>query len=619
MFTSPFVMAPVNTRVVRRSRMLLDDNCGTKMHYRECMGFSGVTGPIAATVAVVAQFLFGIALFIPGIGAIVEQVAPPGSGPGEWLRSNGKWKFCAVALSSDGKHKVWAEVSAKTQDPGYLSTSKIVSETAMALLDEVDGVPCSGRWQSPTVPGGVCTPASACGLRLCNRLESHGIKFRTSKSSVEECDNRTMVAHALLVVLLHTVSLLHLFEMFSIVRSTVFAATTTDAPLVSFLLSLASLCVAPVFCAAVLGFLRVPMRSRNLWSVLLSILGIFWVCDGPTVRWTAKGTDIVDLNGKVAVVTGANSGFGFEICRELAGRGAIVHMVCRDALKCAAASETLVKKHGIDATNLVQHSVDLSDLNSVYSWPGVFGVHTIALNAGFISSPRDEGLRTAQSLEPGFGTMHIGHVALMGRLTFEKRGTVVVVASEIHHLASPIQASILELEHLISNETLEDKRGDVCHSGISIGGWPSILDDSMVPFGAGRFGCSYPRAKLSNVLWGAHLAKKRDDLKVVIASPAFANTNIYEGSNFRGVLQLYLNYVCKPFLMRSAKVGATPIFRALLDEAVASGSIVDSMGAVWKIEYACFRNGGCNARSAENLWDVTERILTALQPKLHRE
>ncbi|GAB3204868.1 oxidoreductase [Marinactinospora thermotolerans] len=150
------------------------------------------------------------------------------------------------------------------------------------------------------------------------------------------------------------------------------------------------------------------------------------------VPWALS--DIPDLSGRVAVVTGANRGIGHVTARELARRGARTVLACRDRERGAAALERLrAQVPGADATVL---PLDLADLGSVREFPARLPEERVDLlvnNAGVMALPRRS---TADGFEMQFGTNHLGHFALTGVLlpwllaSAEPR--VVTVSSMLH-------------------------------------------------------------------------------------------------------------------------------------------------------------------------------------------
>lgn len=151
-------------------------------------------------------------------------------------------------------------------------------------------------------------------------------------------------------------------------------------------------------------------------------------------RWTAA--DIPDQGGKVAIVTGANSGIGFETARELARRGASVVLACRSEERAEEAGHRL--RLELPHAHLRVMKLDLADLEQVREFAAEFPAEADRLdilvnNAGVMIPPQG---RTMQGSELQFGINHIGHFALTGLLLDALLATagsrVVTVSSQAH-------------------------------------------------------------------------------------------------------------------------------------------------------------------------------------------
>ena len=154
------------------------------------------------------------------------------------------------------------------------------------------------------------------------------------------------------------------------------------------------------------------------------------------MSWSAA--DIPDLSGRIVVVTGANSGLGYETSRALAARGAHVVLACRDLLKGGVASEHIAKEHPSASVELAE--LDLSSLASIRSFVEGFTsrhmqLHILCNNAGGIALPDRQ---TADGFEMQLGTNHLGHFALTGlllpRLLATEGARVVTVSSTMHRI-----------------------------------------------------------------------------------------------------------------------------------------------------------------------------------------
>jgi short subunit dehydrogenase-like uncharacterized protein len=164
----PFVMAPFNTRIVRRSNALQDWAYGREFRYSEAMSFGSTpAGPLlaAGTAAGVVGLTAGL-----GFGptrAVLDRVLPaPGQGPSKLVRDRGSFRLEITASTTSGAR--YRTTVAASGDPGYAATSVMLGESGLCLaLDELR----SG--------GGVLTPAVAMGTALADRLRSAGFILRT--------------------------------------------------------------------------------------------------------------------------------------------------------------------------------------------------------------------------------------------------------------------------------------------------------------------------------------------------------------------------------------------------------------------------------------------------------
>jgi short subunit dehydrogenase-like uncharacterized protein len=161
---APFVMAPSNTRVVRRSNALRDWSYGREFRYREVMAFRGPAAPVAA-----AGLTAGLAGFVGLMSmsptrALVDRFLPdPGEGPSEKTRQNGRFRVEVTSRTSSGR-RLRAIVAAQG-DPGYAATAVMLGQSALALALDGDQMPDRA---------GVLTPATAIGLTLADRLRTYG-------------------------------------------------------------------------------------------------------------------------------------------------------------------------------------------------------------------------------------------------------------------------------------------------------------------------------------------------------------------------------------------------------------------------------------------------------------
>jgi short subunit dehydrogenase-like uncharacterized protein len=158
-WTAPFMMALINTRNVHRSNMLMGFPYGREFVYDEMvLTGPGEKGEANAKLVMAAN-----------TGKTGPNAPKPGEGPSKEERENGLYDLLYVAIAPDGR-QVRAGVKGD-RDPGYGSTSKMISECAICLLRD-----------TPDVAAGFWTPGAAMQGRLIKRLEDHaGITFRAEK------------------------------------------------------------------------------------------------------------------------------------------------------------------------------------------------------------------------------------------------------------------------------------------------------------------------------------------------------------------------------------------------------------------------------------------------------
>ncbi|MEV1019078.1 oxidoreductase [Streptomyces sp. NPDC050264] len=209
--------------------------------------------------------------------------------------------------------------------------------------------------------------------------------------------------------------------------------------------------------------------------------------------WNAS--DIPDLSGRTAVVTGANSGIGYVTARELARAGAHVVLACRSAERGTAALDRLHTEVPGGAAEF--GALDLGDLDSVRKFAAGWGDRPLDLlvnNAGVMALPYG---RTADGFETQFGVNHLGHFALTGlllpNLLARPAARVVSVSSGLHVLAN------------IDIADLNSERGY-------------------------RRWVAYGRSKTANLLFVHELARRVTaagaDLVAVAAHPGYASTSL---------------------------------------------------------------------------------------------
>ena len=162
---APFVMAPYNTRIVRRSNALLDWAYGRDLRYGEVMGCGKGVGGLAVSAGVTGGMVaFLGAMALKPTRMLLDRVLPaPGTGPDEEARRRGWFRSEFAATTESGKR--YRAVVAGPGDPGYAATAVMLGESALALALDTDRLPDRA---------GSLTPATGIGIVLAERLRAAG-------------------------------------------------------------------------------------------------------------------------------------------------------------------------------------------------------------------------------------------------------------------------------------------------------------------------------------------------------------------------------------------------------------------------------------------------------------
>jgi NAD(P)-dependent dehydrogenase (short-subunit alcohol dehydrogenase family) len=302
--------------------------------------------------------------------------------------------------------------------------------------------------------------------------------------------------------------------------------------------------------------------------------------------WTTA--DIPDQSGRVALVTGGNSGLGYQTALQLARQGARVLLAARDRGRGAAALEQLAAA-GVPAGHAELVQLDLADLASLERFAAGFlaggqGLDLLVNNAGVMAIPHRE--TTAQGYERQFGTNHLGHFALTGRLLpalVQRPGSrVVTVSSNMHKRASGIDFDDLQAER-------------------SYRPWPA-----------------YEQSKLANAMFVLELDRRlrAAGLDVVSAGahPGFAATNLQvtgPQSGGGGLMARGMGLATRLFA-QPARDGALPVLDAATAENVHGGEYFgpDGPGEMRgrHPKLVQFSRAAHDEAAAARLWAVSEEL-----------
>jgi short subunit dehydrogenase-like uncharacterized protein len=173
-WTGPFVMAPYNTRIVRRSNALQGWAYGRRLRYREVVGFGrGWRAPLlAAGMAAGIAVALG-AMHVGPARAVLGRLLPaPGEGPDRRRRERGHFRFDLHAATVTGER--YRVRFAARGDPGYAATSVMMGESALALVVDRAALPDAA---------GVLTPATGIGGVLADRLRAAGFDIAVDRTT----------------------------------------------------------------------------------------------------------------------------------------------------------------------------------------------------------------------------------------------------------------------------------------------------------------------------------------------------------------------------------------------------------------------------------------------------
>jgi NAD(P)-dependent dehydrogenase (short-subunit alcohol dehydrogenase family) len=299
-------------------------------------------------------------------------------------------------------------------------------------------------------------------------------------------------------------------------------------------------------------------------------------------RWTA--TDIPDQTGRTAVVTGANTGLGFETAAALAAHGAHVVLAVRDLDKGKDASQRIVAStpgaavtlQELDLTSLASVRAAAEELRSKHD-----GIDLLINNAGVMYTPKST---TKDGFELQFGTNHLGHFALTGLLLDRLLGVpgsrVVLVSSIGHRIRAAIH-----------------------------------FDDLQWERSYGRV-AAYGQSKLSNLLFTYELQRRLTPQGTTIAAaahPGGSNTELMR--NLPAPIRV-ANAALAP-LFQGADMGALPTLRAATDPDAHGGQYFgpDGFGGMRGYpEVVASSKQSHDENLQRRLWAVSEELTGVLYP-----
>ena len=297
-------------------------------------------------------------------------------------------------------------------------------------------------------------------------------------------------------------------------------------------------------------------------------------------KWTAA--EIPDLTGKVIVVTGANSGIGYEAAKEFARNGAQTILACRSMDKARKALNQI--RADIPGARAEIMHLDLASLASVHRFSDEFKVKYARLdvlvnNAGIMWAPY--GL-TEDGFENHFGTNHLGHFALTGLLIdllLETPGSRVVNVSSTGH-----RTGNMDFDNLMYENGNGYHRQRV-----------------------------YGRSKLANLLFTYELERRYEAIganaMATAAHPGGTDTNLARHIEDRWYFRPLRPLI--EWMTQSADMGALPTIRAAVDPNANGGDYYGPDGFMEQGGYPILvqsSKASHNLADAHYLWNVSEKL-----------
>jgi NAD(P)-dependent dehydrogenase (short-subunit alcohol dehydrogenase family) len=290
---------------------------------------------------------------------------------------------------------------------------------------------------------------------------------------------------------------------------------------------------------------------------------------------------IGDQTGKIVVITGANSGIGFEAARALAGNGAVVIFASRNTQKAETAMSRVREEFPEAEIEFIP--LNLGSLSSIREFADQFSARYDRLdvllnNAGIMMVPY--GI-TEDGLEQQMGINHFGHFALTGLLIDDliktPKARVVNISSNAHH------AGEMDFSDLL------------------------YQTNGYTPMGA------YSRSKLANLLFTYELKRRLEDqgfdTLALAAHPGISATGLAD--HFLPQPLTWLVRGAMKLMFQSAEMGALPGLRASVDPDARSGEYYGPEGKGERAGYPVVVSSNAISQDlddAKKLWEISEKL-----------
>jgi len=291
------------------------------------------------------------------------------------------------------------------------------------------------------------------------------------------------------------------------------------------------------------------------------------------MKWKAE--QMPDQTGKIAIVTGSNTGIGFQMAQGLAAKGAIVILACRNLEKAESAKNRILLKN--PSANLIIQQLNLADLSSVENFSKSISllyqrIDLLINNAGVMIPPKS---MTRDGFELQIGTNHLGHFALTAHLIplLEQADSprIVTLSSIANNMG------VMDFEDLNGHNKKYNKWG------------------------------MYSQSKLANILFslelGRRLKEKGSHIESLCSHPGYSSTDLQRYS----LTWRFLNL----FAAISAEKGAAPTLYAATEEDALSHPYWGTVGLFeargWPGK-AVINSKAMNEDDAKRLWKISEEL-----------
>ncbi len=301
-------------------------------------------------------------------------------------------------------------------------------------------------------------------------------------------------------------------------------------------------------------------------------------CDWMVGKW--NGEEMADVSGQTIVITGANSGLGFETAFALAGKGAEIILAVRNASKGEKAVDRILSVH--PKANVRVMELDLSDLSSIRHFAASFqenyeSLSVLINNAGVMIPPYS---RTKDGFELQFGSNHLGHFALTGlllpRILSTPKSRVVTLSS------------LAAINGYIDFENLNGENG----------------------YKPMKY---YGQSKLANLLFARELQNKFNQHGAtpisVACHPGLSHTNLMSRGSGKPINR-FVHFLSKT-ITQPASMGALPTLYAATEPALTGGEYIGPDGKKSRKDFPRkdeIIDTLYNEETSKRLWDISETL-----------